>query len=104
MTKIKITVMRALTYEDVFGDDVPEYFPPSIPSPCGKHESGEVFITEGTDCPEGLCNWAYSDIQKEIVHIYHGGDNHWMEEPGVGYASCTDGMKPVLFRIERVED
>jgi len=104
MTKIKITVMRVLTFEDVFGDDVPEYFPPSISSQCGGHKPGEVFIREGTNCPEGFCNWAYSDIQKEIVHVYYGGDNPWIDEPGVGYAACTDGMRPVLFRIERVDD
>ena len=104
MTKIKITVMRVLTFEDVFGDDVPEYFPPSISSQCGRHKPGEVFIREGTNCPEGFCNWAYSDIQKEIIHVYYGGDNPWTDEPGVGYAACTDGMRPVLLRIERVED
>jgi uncharacterized repeat protein (TIGR04076 family) len=102
--KIKITVMRVLTFEDVFGDDVPEYFPSSTPSQCGQHRPGEVFIRAGTKCPEGLCNWAYSDIQKEIIRLYHGGDNPWINEPGVGYAACTDGMRPVLFRIERVED
>ena len=104
MVKIKITVVKTLTYEDVFGDDVPDYFPPEIPSPCAVHREGEVFYTEGTECPEGFCNWAYADIQKEIVHIYHGGDNFWIDERGVAYASCTDGMKPVLFRIERVEE
>ena len=60
MAKVKITVVKAFSNEDVFGDDVPEYFPSSTPSQCGRHRPGEVFIIEGTNYPEGLCLWAFA--------------------------------------------
>ena len=103
MTKVKISVVKSFSKKDVFGDELPDGLKGPL-DVCDTHRPGQEFFFDGSGCPEGLCNWAYSDIQKEIVHIYHGGDNHWIEEPGVGYAACTDGMKPVLFRIERVED
>jgi uncharacterized repeat protein (TIGR04076 family) len=32
-----------------------------------------------------------------------GGDFHWMKEPGTLIACCNDGVRPVVFRLERID-
>ena len=32
------------------------------------------------------------------------GSYPWIDEEGVAISCCTDGMRPVIFRIERIED
>jgi uncharacterized repeat protein (TIGR04076 family) len=100
--KIKINAMRVFTFENLFGDDVPEYFPSSTPSQCGQHKPGEAFIRTGTKCPEDLCNWAYGDMRREINHLLRGGDFSWIGRKGVAYSSCTDGLRNIVFKIERI--
>jgi len=103
MPKIKITVVKGFTAEEVFGDNVPDYFPESFVSPCPNHPAGQEFIMDNTlNCPEGFCNWAYVDIQKDLVDLYLGSD--YYSDKRVNWVTCTDGMRPVVFRIERVED
>lgn len=69
MIKLKITVVKGFTAEDVFGENIPEYFGKNL-GPCSKHKVGQEFILDGTDCPEGFCNGAYADFQKALVRYY----------------------------------
>ncbi len=103
MTKIKITVVKAFSNEDVFDDDVPKDLS-STRGQCGRHRPGEVFVIEGTNYPEGLCLWAFADIFRDIIHLWRGSDYPWIGKPGVMYSSCTDGRTPVVFKLERIED
>ena len=103
MVGVKISVVKAFSKEDVFGDDVPEDLS-STQSRCGRHRPGEVFIAEGSDPPEGLCPWAYADIFRDVVILWRGIDFPWVGKPGVMYSSCTDGRTPVVFKLERIED
>jgi uncharacterized repeat protein (TIGR04076 family) len=103
MVGVKITVVKAFSNEDVFGDDVPEDLS-STPSQCGRHKPGEVFIAAGKNPPEGLCPWAYADIHRDVVLLWRGSDFPWVGKPGVMYSACTDGKMPVVFKLERVED
>jgi len=36
--------------------------------------------------------------------VMYGGDLPWIRQPGTVVASCSDGLRPVSFLIERVED
>ena len=99
LPKIKITVVRGLTAEEVLDGNVPEYFPENFESPCPVHTTGQEFILEGTKCPEGFCSWAWADIQKDIVGLYYGGPDWTGMHPN--YVTCTDGMRPVVFKIEK---
>jgi uncharacterized repeat protein (TIGR04076 family) len=48
------------------------------------------------------CSWAWHDIFKEVMHLALGGE--FFVEPGnVIMACCTDGMRPVFYKIEREE-
>jgi uncharacterized repeat protein (TIGR04076 family) len=103
MTKLKITVVKGLTAKEVFGENIPEYFGKNL-GPCSKHNVGQEFILDGTNCPEGFCSWAFTDIFREIVHLMMGGNYPWTGKSGVAFASCTDGKKPVVFKLERIEE
>ena len=102
MTKLKVTVVRCFTNEEIFGDEVPNHLDSSI-SPCQQYYPGQVFIMESLDRPEGFCNWAYDDIYRDMAHLWMDGDFP-VGKPGTMFSSCTDGKKPVVFKLERIED
>ncbi len=102
MTKLKVTVVKCFTQEEIFGDEVPDHLDGRVSS-CQKHHPGQQFIMESLVCPEGLCTWAYADMRREINHLLRGGDFGWIGKKGVAYSSCTDGLRNVVFKIERIE-
>jgi uncharacterized repeat protein (TIGR04076 family) len=69
---------------------------------CGVYEDGQVFYVE-TDgrMPEGFCPWAWDDIYKVVLTLGFHGNFQWFDEPGVSVNCCTDGLRPVVFKIER---
>jgi len=105
MAKAKITVVKRLDAKDLYGDNPPaEYDEERITAACNRFEDGQEFIVDNHNCPLGFCNWAYADIQRDLVHILYGGYFPWMKEKGVAITCCTDGFRPVIFKIERIAD
>jgi len=101
MKKIKITVMRMACYKDLMA----EYENP-IKHSCGLHE-GQVFIADGWQKPEGLCDSAWESMSAFVMTLAHGGENFydgWMKNPKSAMISCNDGFRPVSFLIETIED
>jgi uncharacterized repeat protein (TIGR04076 family) len=43
-------------------------------------------------------------MQKEIEHLIFGGSYPWFKDKGVTLSCCNDGLRPVIFKLERVED
>ncbi|MBN1437891.1 MAG: TIGR04076 family protein [Anaerolineales bacterium] len=90
--KCKITVIRKDFHEDLY-----RQCPAGPPGPCGLLEVGRVFVTDSEwSPPEGLCPWAWADM-RSIIQGKHAGD------PQVKIVSCTDGLRPVLFKLECIE-
>jgi uncharacterized repeat protein (TIGR04076 family) len=90
--KCKITVIRKSFHEDLY-----RQFPAGHPGPCGILEVGREFVTESEwEPPAGLCPWAWAEM-RPIIHGMHAGN------PQVKIESCTDGLRPVLFKLERIE-
>ncbi|MBA4385380.1 MAG: hypothetical protein C0410_11640 [Anaerolinea sp.] len=88
----KITVLK----KD-FAQDLYEKYPYGCPRACSRLEVGQVFYTNiRWDPPEGFCTWAWGDIRAVIMSI-HGG------HPSPMICCCTDGLRPVTFKVERVE-
>ncbi len=102
MAKVKITVVKKLHNKDIFGDNPPLGFT-SVPE-CDKLEVEQEFISEGGSCPPGFCAWAFADIQRDIVHLLFGGSYPSIKEKGAALSCCTDGVRPVIFKLERIED
>ena len=102
MTNVKITVVKKLNNKDIFGDNPPVGFT-STPE-CARVELGQEFISEEGKFPPGFCSWAFADIHRDITHLRLGGNFRWMKEEGTMLACCTDGVRPVIFKLERIED
>jgi uncharacterized repeat protein (TIGR04076 family) len=95
---VKITVLKTLGTKELWGDDAP---PSDAADVCSLYTVGTEYISKGLAVPENWpCSWAWHDIFKEVLHIGLGGD--FFVDPGnFIYACCTDGMRPVFFKIER---
>ncbi len=104
MAKVKITVIKKISVKDLFGDNPPNYNDERVTPDCNRFEVGQEFIVDSPACPPDFCGWAFADIQRNISHILFGGDYPWMKDKGVDIACCTDGLRPVIFKIERIED
>jgi uncharacterized repeat protein (TIGR04076 family) len=94
---VKITVIKKLETGKIFEEYAVEEAQPR----CNAVKEGDVFISREMGIPEGFCNWAWSDIQRDVVHLALGGDFPWIKKKGVMISCCTDGLRPVVFRLER---
>lgn len=52
--------------------------------------------------PNEFCGGAWDDIYKAIQVLRFHGNFQWFDEAGVSVSCCTDGLRPVVFKIERV--
>lgn len=101
MNKIKITVMRKADYTDL----QTRYENP-IEHTCDLEE-GMVFIADGWQRPEGMCESAWESMSPFVMTLAHGGEDFydgWMRNPKSAMISCNDGFRPVSFLIETVEE
>jgi uncharacterized repeat protein (TIGR04076 family) len=101
ISRVKVTVVKAFTKEDIFGENVPESLRNG--KACPRHTPGEEFILEGDNCPRNFCGWAFRDIFRDYNHLRKNGNFPWVGKDGVMFSSCTDGRKPVVFKLERMD-
>jgi uncharacterized repeat protein (TIGR04076 family) len=102
-SKIKITVLKKVDPSIIFDGNVP-----NIPGKnkkfeiCNAFEEGQEFVVEmNGNRPEGFCVWAWNDLFKDISILHFGGNFPWANE-GSTITCCTDGIRPVSFRLERM--
>ena len=96
---IKITVLKNVKTDDIlreFGKD-------TVESECPLHKTGQEFIVKDLNKPEGFCSWAWADIHRDIATLAMGGNFFWIKKPGNMVSCCTDGLRPVIFKLERIE-
>ena len=102
-SKLKVTVIRKFTPEDVFGPNHNiTYNGGEIPA-CPLELGREFIVGDHRDRPEGFCGRAWHDLYTTLMAFYYGGDMEW-PEPGATYQPCGDGVKPVVFKIEKLEE
>ena len=99
--KIKITVLKVFQPEEVFKENPPMRM--LNPGPCSVNKEGESWIVEGFNQPEGICGHAWGSIWPYFMMLKNGGEfPSFYDEPGVAAITCPDGLRPVLFRVERI--
>jgi uncharacterized repeat protein (TIGR04076 family) len=105
MTKVKIEVIKRFSPEDVFGVNHNQRTLSGKPiTVCNKLREGDEFIVDDIEAiPEGFCGWAWRDIYKDLSVLFFDG-NFYRPEKGVAYVSCTDGRKPVVFKLTRADN
>ena len=100
MCQCRITVMRQVVHEDLMA-----LYENPIEHACDM-AVGQVFLTDGSSCPEGLCQSAWESMLPFVAELCRGGGNFfdgWMKNPRSAMISCNDGFRPVSFLIEAVE-
>lgn len=100
--KLKITVLKRFDGEKIYGKKLP--ITPKYPLVCDHLVEGKQFIVDDTGImPSGFCSWAWNDIARIVEHLQFDGDYPFFEEKGMCVACCTDGIRPVIFKLERLE-
>lgn len=66
-----------------------------------------MFISNGYDKPEGLCESAWESMAQFVRFLADGGEDiydGWMKNKKSAMISCNDGFRPVSFYIEVIDD
>ena len=95
---VKITVLKKISMDEIFE----EYAKEDMRKKCLLIKEGEEFISKNMTMPEGFCSWAWADIQRDVSHLALGGNFPWIKEEGMMLSCCTDGLRPVIFKLERI--
>lgn len=100
---LKITVLKRLDGEQIYGKKLP--ITPKYPAVCDRLRDDQEFIVEDRGImPEGFCPWAWDDLARVVMHLQFDGNFGFFEEKGVALGCCTDGVRPVMFKLERLEE
>lgn len=102
MKEIEIKVLRTFVH--------PEFQPycEERITACPCFKEGQTFVT-GYEKPEGFCDWAWNDLHVYVAVLLNGGNfsegifEGWMKDKDTMIASCTDGIRPVVFELKVVE-
>lgn len=101
MKKVRITVMRKACYPDLM-----EKYENPIEHACDMKE-GAVFIANGWQRPEDMCESAWDSMSAFVMGLAHGAENFyegWMKNPRSAMISCNDGFRLVSFLLETMDE
>lgn len=101
MKKCRITVMKTAHYQDLI-----DAYENPLEHACDLH-SGQVFIANGWQKPEGFCDSAWESLSAFVLALSHGAEdiyNGWMRNPKSAMLSCNDGFRPVSFLVEALDE
>jgi len=94
---VRITVMKRLLLEDMVEGNTTGPW-----AACSRLSDGQEFVASDANMPDGFCSWAWVDIQKYVITLARGG-NFLGSLPGRTVVCCSDGYRPVIFKLERIE-
>ncbi len=96
---VKVTVLKRFHPSEVF-----EKSPVTAHThdACELFKEGQEFIVENLRMPESFCTSAWVSIYPNIRLLSFGGDLPWIKEKGVAINCCIDGLRPVIFKLERM--
>jgi len=102
MTKVKITVIQVQNPKEIWGEKTPIEVSKSF-GPCERHYEGQEFIVEESfKMPEDFCHWSWAGIHQAVRMLLFGGDYPWSIEKGSAVVCCNDGLRPVIYKLERI--
>ena len=97
---VKITVLKKIEVPDIHK----EYAAEGVHIHCAKYKEGQEYLCKNVEKPEGFCSWAWVAVQDKVVFLALGHDYPWIKQKGVEIVSCADGLHPVLYKLERIEN
>ena len=102
MNKVRITVLKRTFNEDISK----QYRVPGL-GLCELHQEGQIFISNGWEKPDGLCESAWQSMHSVVFALSHGGRDFlkdWMKNENSAVISCNDGCRPVVFLLEALDE
>jgi len=88
---VKITVLKR-----GFEKEFVEMLKTGPKGPCTRFSDGQEFtVTSQWSMPPKFCEWAYADIRPYIPMVLGQGNPIAV--------CCTDGYRPVFFKVERID-
>ncbi len=101
MVKCKITVLRRM-----FNEDFAKKYCQEEVTLCPVFSDGQEFIYDhygDGSKPKGFCEHAWHGIYQTVMILSCNGTmKGWMKEEKSNIVCCTDGIRPVVFKIERI--
>ena len=101
MKKVRISAVRKVCHDDLI-----KMYENPMEHPCSVCQ-GQVFVANGWEKPEGLCESAWTSMSPFVMTLGCGGENiydGWMKNPRSAMISCNDGFRPVSFLIEALDE
>lgn len=104
MNKVKITVLKT-----TFDKELASEYGAEGLAPCPMLKEGQVFYADYAK-PNGFCDEAWKAIYQYAFALAHSDGNQlfyygdWIKKPGVAICSCNDGLRPVIFKLERTNE
>lgn len=103
MKKVKITVLAIHFFPELADEYLTEG---REVGPCPLLQVGDEFVYQGSaHMPDGLCTWAWITLYKSVSTLSAGGSfAPWNKQVGQTIQCCTDGIRPVIFKLEALEE
>ncbi len=101
MHEVKVTVLKRFHPSEVF--DKSPATPAEPLGACEILKDGQEFISKGGVMPKGFpCTSAWVALYPYVRVLSFGGNMPWFKEEGVSITCCPDGLRPVIFKVERM--
>jgi uncharacterized repeat protein (TIGR04076 family) len=105
MPKCKITVLKRTVNQDL----IDEYLDDSYQEHglCECFRDAQEFSIDPSEIPKDFlecCPWAWADIRKDILTVASGGNMPGIKQSGTVITGCRDWFRPVIFKVERMDN
>jgi len=104
--KCKITVLR----RELFQDLADEYLADPQSGKCPFFQDGQEFLVDNQGffrmMKGEFCSEAWDCISRYVYSALQGGSimRGWTNDERVMIACCNDGTRPVIFKLERIDE
>ena len=102
MARIKITVLKKTCFKEIADE-----YRSAEKEVCQQFKEGQEYIAEESapyGPPNNFCPFAWNDIYKFFFALKQGGSFLAdMKDDRTVIACCTDGVRPVIFKLERID-
>lgn len=103
---VKLTVLKKECYTDLQA----QYLANPKAGPCPYFEENQEFLIENKDFFRMMhgtfCGEAWDCISRYVYSALQGGSimEGWTNDERMMIACCNDGTRPVIFKLERIDE
>ncbi|MFC2079473.1 TIGR04076 family protein [Candidatus Bipolaricaulota bacterium] len=98
---VRVAVVRRFLHKDLIAELVDEH---TTIERCPVFADGQEFVFDDWPTkPEGFCDMAWQAIYTGATLCWFDADLATITVPNTWIACCPDGLRPVVFTVERVD-